>query len=217
MKYDLAMVDDLLSTTRAVRKRLDLERPVEPEVVLECLRLSQQAPTGSNSQGWRWLVVSDPEKRRALAEFYRKAGSAYLSAGRAQAEASKDVQTARVLDSALYLVEHLHEVPIHVIPCIRGKLPEGSPAAAYAGFFGSIFPAIWSFQLALRSRGLGTVLTTLHLGHAEEAAALLGIPDDVTQAALLPVAYTQGTEFRRATRRPINEIVYWDAWKETRA
>ncbi|NRA03849.1 MAG: nitroreductase family protein [Myxococcales bacterium] len=216
MKYDLAMVDDLLSTTRAVRKRLDLERPVEPEVVLECLRLSQQAPTGSNSQGWRWLVVSDAEKRRALAELYRKAGSEYLTASRTQADASNDSQLARVLDSALYLVEHLHRVPIHVIPCIRGKLPEGTPSAGYAGFFGSIFPSIWSFQLALRSRGLGSVLTTLHLAHAEEAAALLNIPNDVTQAALLPVAYTQGTEFRPAARRPINEIVYWDAWKETR-
>ena len=158
----------------------------------------------------------DADKRRALADLYRKAGSEYLSASRAQADASNDPQTARVLDSALYLVDHLHEVPVHVIPCIRGRLPEGTPAAGYAGFFGSIFPAVWSFQLALRSRGLGSVLTTLHLAHADEAAALLEIPKDVTQAALLPVAYTQGTEFRPATRRPIQEIVYWDAWKETR-
>ena len=136
MKYDLAMVDDLLSTTRAVRKRLDLERAVEPEVVLDCLRLSQQAPTGSNSQGWRWLVVTDADKRRALADLYRKAGSEYLSASRAQADATTDPQPARVLDSALYLVDHLHEVPVHVIPCIRGRLPEGTPAAGYAGVLG---------------------------------------------------------------------------------
>jgi nitroreductase len=213
MPFDLATTDRLLSTTRAVRKRLDLNRAVPPEVVLDCIRLSQQAPTGSNSQGWRWMVVTDPDKRLALSELYRKAGAEYLSQGKKQAEASGHAQTARVLDSANYLVEHLHEVPVHVIPCLKGKLPDGVPAAMAAGFFGSVFPAIWSFQLALRSRGLGTVITTLHLAFADEAAAILEIPNDITQCALLPVAYTVGDEFKLAERRPPEHITYWNTWK----
>jgi len=211
--FDLATTDRLLTTTRAVRKRLDLTRPVPPAVVLDCIRISQQAPTGSNSQGWRWMVVTDPDKRLALAELYRRAGAEYLSQGKKQAEASGHAQTARVLDSATYLVEHLHEVPVHVIPCLKGRLPDGVSSAMAAGFFGSVFPAVWSFQLALRSRGLGTVITTLHLALADEAAEILEIPSDVTQCALLPVAYTVGSEFKQATRRPPEHITYWNTWK----
>jgi nitroreductase len=214
MPFDLETTDRLLSTTRAVRKRLDLTRPVDPQVVLECIALSQQAPTGSNSQGWRWMVVTDPDKRVALADLYRKAGAEYLSQGREQAEASGHAQTARVLDSAYYLLEHLHEVPVHVIPCLKGKLPDGVPAAMAAGYFGSIFPAVWSFQLALRSRGLGTVITTLHLAFADEAAEILSMPKDVTQCALLPVAYTIGDDFKQAARRPPEHITYWNSWKQ---
>lgn len=214
MTFDLETTDRLLSTTRAVRKRLDLTRPVSPEVVLDCIRLSQQAPTGSNSQGWRWLVVTDDAKRLALSELYRKAGGDYLALGAKQTQASGHAQTARVLDSAVHLVEHLHEVPVHVIPCLKGKLPDGAPSAMAAGYFGSIYPAVWSFQLALRSRGLGTVLTTLHLAFADEAAKILEIPDDVTQCGLLPVAYTIGDDFKPATRRPPEHITYWNAWKQ---
>jgi len=212
MLFDLATTDRLLTTTRAVRKRLDLTRPVPPEVVLDCIRLSQQAPTGSNSQGWRWMVVTDPDKRLALSELYRKAGAEYLAQGKKQAEASGHAQTARVLDSANYLVEHLHEVPVHVIPCLKGKLPDGVPSAMAAGFFGSMFPAIWSFQLALRSRGLGSALTTLHLFQEAEAAKLLGIPDTVCQIALLPVAYTVGTNFKHATRPGPETITHFNSW-----
>ena len=214
MPFDLVTTDRLLSTTRAVRKRLDLEREVPRDVVLDCIRLSQQAPTGSNTQGWRWLVVTDAEKRLALAELYRKAGGAYLAAGRDQAKAGGHAQTGRVLDSAVYLAEHLQDVPVHVIPCLKGRLGEGVPSAMAAGFFGSIYPAVWSFQLALRSRGLGTVLTTLHLGHEAEAAELLGIPEDVTQCGLLPVAYTKGDDFKPAERRPPEHITYWNRWKQ---
>lgn len=214
MPFDLAETDRLLSTTRAVRKRLDLERPVERQVVLDCIALSQQAPTGSNTQGWRWLVVTDAEKRSALADLYRKAGGDYLSAGAKQAEASGNQQTGRVLNSAVYLADNLERVPVHVIPCLKGVLPPGTPAGMQAGFFGSIFPAVWSFQLALRARGLGSVITTLHLGFADEAAKLLGIPDGVTQCALLPVAYTVGDEFKPADRRPPEHITYWNTWKQ---
>jgi nitroreductase len=214
MTFDLTTTDRLLSTTRAVRKRLDLDRAVEPEVVLDCIRLSQQAPTGSNQQGWRWLVVTDATKREALAELYRKAGADYLSAAAGRARAEGQEQTGRVLDSALYLAENLHRVPVHVIPCLKGRINEKLPSGMVAGFFGSIYPAVWSFQLALRSRGLGTVLTTLHLAHEQEAAKLLEIPDDVTQCGLLPVAYTVGDEFKPATRRPPEHITYWNTWKQ---
>lgn len=212
MTFDLDVTDRLLSTTRAVRKRLDLTRDVPDSVLLDCIRLSQQAPTGSNMQSWRWLVVRDEKKRKRLAELYARAGADYLKQGKEQVASSGHAQTARVLDSSIHLVEHLHEVPVHVIPCLKGRLGENVPSAMAAGFFGSIFPAIWSFQLALRSRGLGSVITTFHLAFESEAAELLGIPDGVTQCCLLPVAYTMGTDFKPAERRPPEHITYFDSW-----
>ena len=204
-ELDRATVDHLLSTTRAVRKRLDLSRPVPREVILECLRLAVQAPTGSNRQGWRWMVVTDADKRAALADWYRDVFGPYISQG------GDDRPKSRVADSAIWLAEHLHEVPVHVIPCIE----DYTKGAAHAGVYASIYPAVWSFQLALRSRGLGTVLTTLHLPHATEAAELLGIPDNVIQAALLPVAYYTGEDFKSAKRKPIEDFTYWDEWGAT--
>lgn len=209
MDFDTNMTDELLATTRAVRKRLDLTRSVPREVINNCLDLAVQAPTGSNSQTWRWLVVEDADKRKALADLYRKSASGYLSAAGEQAG---DDQTKRVFSSAMYLMDHLHEVPIHVIPCVEGRPPVGTPAAMMAGLFGSIFPAVWSFQLALRSRGLGSVITTLHLLQEQAAAEILGIPDNVMQVALLPVAYTVGTDFKRANRPPVSDITHWNSW-----
>lgn len=204
---DTQATDHLLSTTRAVRKRLDLDRPVPQEVLLDCLRLAVQAPTGSNQQGWRWVIVTDPDKRARLGELYRSGGAAYMRAA-GQGE-SVSAQQDRVRDSARYLMEVIDRVPALVIPCIEGRITDVRYAA---GFFGSIHPAIWSFQLALRSRGLGSAWTSFHLAHEEETAELLGIPPDVTQAALLPVAYTIGTDFKPAKRRPVEEITYWDSW-----
>jgi nitroreductase len=212
MEFDIAMTDALLATTRAVRKRLDLSRPVPREVINECLELAVQAPTGSNSQGWRWIVVDDADKRQALADLYRKGAGDYLSAASAQAEESGDAQSKRVFSSAIYLADHLHEVPVHVIPCLAGRPAEDTPQAMYAGTYGSIFPAVWSFQLALRARGLGSALTTLHLIHEKEAAEVLGLPDDILQVALLPVAYTVGTDFKRANRPPVDGITHWNSW-----
>lgn len=212
MTLDRAVCDELLSTTRAVRKRLDLARAVPRAVIDECIALSMQAPTGSNSQGWRWMVIEDADKRRALADLYRRGGEAYLTSASAQSAEGEDAQTQRVFSSALYLMEHLHEVPVHVIPCLSGRPPADVPAAMMAGLFGSIFPAVWSFQLALRARGLGSCLTTLHLVHEAEAAELLGMPDDVMQVALLPVAYTVGTDFRPAERPPASSITHWNSW-----
>ena len=205
--FDLAVTDELLATTRAVRKRLDLGRAVPRSVLLECVSLAQQAPTGSNSQGWRFLIVDDAEIRKGLAALYKKAADAYLQLARARLDAS-DRQTARVYDSAFWLVDHLAEAPVHVIPCLTGRAPNG-PNLAGASYYGSIFPAVWSFQLALRSRGLGSALTTLHLVHEKEAAELVGLDfEGFTQVALLPVAYTRGTDFKRAAR-PAPETITW--------
>ncbi|MFV0526693.1 MAG: nitroreductase family protein [Acidimicrobiales bacterium] len=210
MDFDLHQIDTLLTTTRAVRKRLDLEREVPDDVLLECLRLAVQAPTGSNRQGWRWLFVRDPATKAALADMYNRAGRSYLE------ESAKTVedgsQTGRVMDSALYLADHMAEVPVLLIPLIVGRVEDN--AGMGAGLFGSIFPAVWSYQLALRSRGLGSCLTTLHLAHEQEAAELLGIPAHMTQAGLLPVAYTRGTDFKPASRPPVEEIAYLDGYKQ---
>ena len=213
--FPLDVTDELLSTTRAVRRRLDLERPVEREVLLECVRLSQQAPTGGNQQGWHWVMVTDADRRARLAEIYGAVGAQYLEMARA-AVPEDDPQSQRVYDSALWLAEHLAEVPVHAIPCLEGRLPaDGFSNAAGASFYGSILPAVWSFQLALRSRGLGSALTTLHLFREQEVAAMLGIPDDMSQIALLPVAYTVGTDFKRAARPGPETITSWDHWGQS--
>lgn len=208
MEFDLAMTDELLATTRAVRKRLDLDRPVPRAVIMECIALSMQAPTGSNTQGWRWVIVEDAEKRAALGEIYRAAGADYLGSAAAVAEG----QTGRVLSSALWLAENMGKVPVLAIPCIEGRFDPDAPMAMQASAYGSIYPAVWSFQLALRARGLGSTLTTLHLLKAQEAADLLGIPEGIMQVGMLPVAYTKGTDFKRAERPGPETIVHWDGW-----
>jgi nitroreductase len=212
MPFDLSVTDELLSTTRAVRKRLDLTKPVPRQLIEECLQLAVQAPTGSNSQGWRWVVVDDADKKKALADLYRKAATGYLTAAGEQAKSSGNAQQQRVFSSAIYLMEHLHEVPVHLIPCLEGRPPANTPLPMLAGVYGSIFPAVWSFQLAARSRGLGTALTTLHLAHEKEAAQILGLPDNILQVALLPVAYTKGEDFKPAQRPPVSKITHWNGW-----
>lgn len=213
MEFDLAQTDALLSTTRAVRKRLDFDREVSDDVLLECLQLAVQAPTGSNQQGWRWMVVRDAEKKAALADMYRRAGGEYLAAAAEAADPS--TQGGRVVDSANYLAQNLQDAPVLVIPMIIGRLDDAgaSITGAASGLLGSIIPAMWSFQLALRSRGLGSCYTTIHLGLEQEAADLLGIPPHMTQAGLLPVAYTKGTDFKPASRPPVEEITYLDQYK----
>jgi nitroreductase len=209
--------DELLSTTRAVRKRLDLSRPVEREVIEECLRLAQQAPTASNSQNWHFMIVTEPAKRAALAELYRTAWANYRShvvlGGEATAVITEELATQlRVYSSADYLAEHLHEVPVYVIPCVTGRT-DGLPGYRQAGRWGSIMQAAWSFMLAARARGLGTTWTTVHLAFEREAAEILDIPyDDIMQAALIPLAYTLGTDFKPASRAPLDTFVHWDRW-----
>lgn len=208
--------DQLLSTTRAVRKRLDLNKPVERDVINECLELAIQAPTGSNTQNWHWVFVDDSDKKRALADLYGRAFDPYASSpGREyQEDDPRASAQPRVRDSATYLREHFHEVPVMMIPCAWGRPPEeNAPVALQAGYWGSVLPAVWSFMLAARERGLGTAWTTLHLFFEKEAADIIGIPfDKVAQAGLMPIAYTKGTDFKPATRVPASDLTHWNTW-----
>jgi nitroreductase len=200
--------DELLSTTRAVRKRLDLARPVERETLLECFELAQQAPTASYSQNWHFVVVTDAGKRAAIAELWRQVAYPYLERG----DGPREGQLARIGEAVAHLAEHLHEVPVFVIPCLQGRY-EGKSNALVASMYASIIPAAWSFMLAARSRGLGTVWTTFHLMHEEAVATILGIPyDEVTQIALIPVAYSIGTDFKPGKRKPLDTMIHWESW-----
>lgn len=211
---DLASVDHILSTTRSVRKRLDFTRPVERSVIEECIALALQAPTGSNSQGWHFMVITDAAKRKVIADQYKTLFQAYATAGpqvEYPADDPRAAQQPKVRDSATYLAEHMHECPVFIIPCIQGRT-DGAPGAAQAGFWGSILPAAWSLMMALRSRGLGTAWTTIHLGKEKESSEMLGIPANVSQAVLFPVAYFTGDDFRPATRLPVSAVTHWDKW-----
>ena len=207
---DVASVDYVLSTTRSVRRRLDLDRPVPREVILECLDLAQQAPTGGNAQNWHWIVVTDAALRAEIATLYRRLESGLFDRQVDRYRDSQPIQ-ARVYGSAGHLRDVLDRVPVHVIACVKAPKDMRTNVTA-ASVYGSIFPAVWSFQLALRSRGLGSTLTTLHLMGETDVAELLGIPDGYLQVALLPVAYTDGLEFRPATRLPVEQIVSWNRW-----
>jgi nitroreductase len=208
--------EELLATTRSVRLRLDLTRPVGHDLIEECLDLAQQAPTGGNQQGWSFVVVTDPEKRRVLGALYKRGWDAYLEAMSARIAGESPAMPGRgalrVYRSAQYLADHMGEVPVLVVPCIAGRT-EGKSVVEQASLWGSILPAVWSFMLAARARGLGTCWTTLHLPHEREAAELLGIPyEDVMQAAMIPVAQTIGEEFQPGPRKPLDSMVHWDRW-----
>jgi nitroreductase len=216
---DIATVDQLLTTTRSVRKRLDFARPVDPHIIERCIEIATQAPSASNTQRWHFVVLMDAEKRAAVAEHYRRSYGQYAERRREQLAREHGTegdtvtaQNLRVFESANYLAEHMHEVPVLVIPCLEGRV-ETAGAEAQAAFYGSILPAAWSFMLALRARGLGSAWTTLHLRYEREVAALLGIPDSVTQAALLPVAYYTGDDFKPAQRLPIRDRLHWNGWE----
>jgi nitroreductase len=210
--------DEVLATTRSVRKRLDFTRPVEPEVIRECLELALQAPTGGNRQQWHFMVITDSEKRQAIGDIYRRGWAMYRASQQpvleklsARYPERAEVQR-RVLVSADYLAEHMHEAPVLLIPCIAGRM-EGLSSTDQAGGWGSILPAAWSFMLAARARGLGTSWTTVHLLFESEAAEVLGIPyQRITQAALIPVAYTDTGDFSPAKREPVESVTHWNTW-----
>jgi len=217
---DLATADHLLTTTRSVRKRLDFAKPVDLAVVGRCLEIAFQAPTGSNAQGWSFVVVTDAAKRRGLADLYRKAFELYANNPDMRPAFGDDdlrmQQLPRVVDSAMYLAEPMHEAPVLVIPCIEGRI-ENAGTLAQASVYGSILPAAWSFMLALRTRGLATAWTTLHIMFEQDAAKILGIPEHVTQTALFPVAHHTGTDFKPAKRIPSAQLVHWNSWGTHRA
>ena len=208
--------DELLSTTRSVRKRLDLERPVPIELVRECLRIAVQAPTGANRQGWHWIAVTGAGLRAQIGDYYRRSFLRYYRSGRPPGEQYRDdparvAVQRRVSASALYLAERMGEVPVLVIAAIEvdsGRLPEGNQA----GLWGSLLPAAWSYMLAARARGLGTAWTSLHLAYEREVAGLLGIPAGVRQGALIPTAYYTGDTFRPAPRVPLDEVFHLNRW-----
>jgi nitroreductase len=205
--------DQLLSTTRAVRRRFDLERPVEREVIEECLRLAQQAPRASNIERRAFVVVTEAEKRAGLAELWRRGMERYLERlGAAAGSDNLQTSAGRMRAGVRFLGEHLQQVPVHVIPCVTGRL-DGLPVTAQAALWGTIAPATWSFMLAARERGLGTIWTTFHLGYEQEAAEILGIPyGEITQTALVPVGYTKGTDFKPGPREPLETFAHWNGW-----
>ncbi len=208
-EFDLSQTDGLLTTTKQVRKRLDFTRDVPMDVLLECIEIAGHAPMGGNAQRNRWMIVTDPELKAELAGFYAAVGRPYLEAAGTPA----DDRMGRVIDSTVYLIDHLAEAPALVLPLRLDRPPSGEGFNNASGYYGSVLPGVWSFQLAARSRGLGSCWTTFHLGHEQEVAEMLGIPDSVSQVALLPVAYYTGDSFHRAPRRDAGEITFLNRWK----
>lgn len=212
--------DELLTTTRAVRRRLDFDRPVSLELVRECLEIALQAPSGSNTQGWHWVVIVDSQQRGRIAEIYRSAFEEYRDRATHAgglfddaAEASGEQRTQqRVSASVGYLAENLHRVPVLLLACIRAPGAAVLPDANQATLWGSLFPAAWSYMLAARARGLGTAWTDLHLRHERAVAEVLGLPNDIRQGPLIPTAHTLGTTFAPAPRAPLEQVVHYDLW-----
>jgi nitroreductase len=226
--HHLDEIDHLLTTTKAVRRRLDLARPVERAVVRECIEIGCYAPNASNAQEWRWIVVDDPALRAAVAEQYRAVTVPPVTQMLATKEEHGDESGARISRSILWLAEHLHEVPVLVVPCYdvaaaearyRDLIPDDAVREAAggaqeqrmtSGMYASILPAVWSFQLALHSRGLGSVLTTAHQADQPAMAEILGIPASWDQTCLIPVAHTTGGDFHRSPRRPVDDVIVWN-------
>lgn len=241
---DLTVVDTLLTSTRSVRMGLDLSRPVDPALIEECLELAVHAPSADNQQNWRWIVVTDPERRSAIADLYRRSWWHHkaVAAGRVKRWNVAGLQQRRTLASVSWLAQHLQEVPVLVIPCLVGRPPDEAETwedyteravekgADYlrklrdaranvvnsALFYGSIYPAVWSFQLALRSRNLGSVMTCMHLVFEARAREILGIPPFVTQTCLIPVAHLKSPVTRRAPRKSASGLTFWNSWNVTR-
>jgi len=226
VEIDLRSVDYLLKTTRSVRKRLDLSRPVERELVEQCIEIAVQAPTALNGETWNFVVITDSNQRAAVAEIYRRAGEghrsgkfpldSYLSGLRSKKpDDPRFVAQQRTFSSGDHLIKHMQDVPVLILACVEGRVENSGPGAQ-ASLYGSIFPAIWSLMLAFRARGIGSVMTTQHIEHFEQdMARVLELPEGVTQAALLAAGYFTGSDFKPAKRAPAGEHTHWDRWQKT--
>ncbi len=211
--------DKALTTTRSVRKRLDFEKPIDPAAIKECIEIALQSPSGSNRQGWHFVVVTDPEKIATISGYYRKIFDIYTKRPPEEQPQYEEgdpriAQGERVLDSATYLAENMRRCPAMLIACLEGR-PESPAAMAQAGFYGSIIPAAWSFMIAARVRGIGMAWTSMHLAYEKEVAELLGIPGDITQSVLLPMAYFTGDDFKPAQRLPLEQVTHWNSWGQS--
>lgn len=210
--------DEMLATTRSVRRRLDFERPVDPELLKQCIELGLQAPTGSLRQDWHFVLSTDAEQCRQVGEVYKRVWNALVSDEYLNDTAAKEPDTTaraswlRMMESARHLADNFPEVPAILVPCISGRL-DGAPATLQALRWGSVIQATWSFMLAARVRGLGTCWTTVHLSAEQEVAEILGIPfDEIQQVALIPVAHTLGTDFKPGARKSMDDFVHWNGW-----
>ncbi len=223
----LTDLNEVLTTTRSVRLRLDFDRPVALDVIGECLQLALQAPNGGHAEDWRWIVIDDPAIKERLAAYYLESFTKYVlepleastqgdavtgRLGGVGSDGKLGERTERILRGARHLATNIGRAPYLVLPCATRPDPAAGGAGTNSALYGSLYPAIWQFNLALRARGLGTCLTSLHLYHTQEVARLLGIPDEVVQITLLPVAYTVGTDFKPAARKPVAEVSYLNAW-----
>lgn len=209
-----------LTTTRTVRRRLDLDRPVDRSVVEDCVRIAAQAPSGGNRTAYRFVIVDDPQQRQAMGDLYRRAFEVYRQGPTVVTKAFPDdpdkaTTQEKIFTSVEHLAMHLDQVPMLVVPCMTGRCEERTTARAQAGFWGSVVPTVWSFMLAARTKGLGTAYTTMHLEFEQEAAEILGVPyGQVTQVCLLPLAHTLGTDFSPASRPPASEFIDWNHWSD---
>jgi nitroreductase len=211
--------DELLSTTRAVRKRLDFDRPVPRELIVECVKIAQQSPAGSNNPTMAFMVVTDPDKKAAIGAVYEQCWGIYTSMEgvavntiKKETEAEQ-AQQDRVVDSATYLATRMGQAPALVIGCNVGMRLDGVPAMMSASLGGNVLPGMWSFMLAARARGLGTAWTTIHLMMEQQVAEICGIPfESVQQMCLSPIAYTKGTDFKAAMRPDPETLIHWDTW-----
>jgi nitroreductase len=207
--------DELLTTTRAVRKRLDLSRSVDRSVVEVCIEIAMQAPSGSNRQTWQWVLVDDPAKKQQLAELYREVFDGYAQAAPAVSYEEGDTRLERkemINASARHLRDHLHEVPVLLVAYQKGH-PDQMPIGSQPGWWGSVIPAVWSFMLALRARGMGSVWTTMSCRRQDEVAAVLGVPsEEYMHVGMFPVAYTIGTDFKVAPRLDPGSVIHWNSW-----
>lgn len=209
--FDLAEVDRLLTTTKQVRKRLDLDRPLPHGELIECIELAGHAPMGGNLERNRWMIIDDSEKKAAIAEYFGAVGRPYLAANKEQ---RPDDRSQRVMDSAMFLVENLAEVPALVLSMRLDRPPIEVSQGQVAAYYGSVVPGVWSFQLAARARGIGSAWTTFHLEHEAAVAELLGIPETVTQVCLLACGYYKGDSFTPAPRRAAEDVTYLNTWKQ---